>query len=295
MTHPSVAVHDVQGLNTLLAKARADSNQALPEAAKQFETLFLQTMLKTMRASQQVLDEDSPFRSQAQETFQEMLDGEYAMEISHGKGVGLAELMIQQLSEQHKSKANGEIKPLEQTSATQQSKEPLSVADHVIQFVKELKPYAEKAAAVLGIDEKMLIAQAALETGWGMFTTKDSSGTSSNNLFNIKATESDKQAVKIKTTEFIADKAIKMNQYFKRYDSMEDSFKDFVNLITGSERYQPALNHHGNSELFIQGLQNAGYATDPSYADKILQIYRNPTLQAAIERVATVMQQGDKL
>ncbi|WP_367607244.1 flagellar assembly peptidoglycan hydrolase FlgJ [Legionella sp. W05-934-2] len=317
MTHPSMAIHDVQGLTTLLADARRDGNKALPEAARQFEALFLQTLLNTMRSSQKVLDEDSPFRSAAQDTFQEMLDGQFAMEISQGKGIGLSQMMIQQLSKQQASepseikplisapialglstqqKANQptEINPLSAPASLPPAKDSTNLADYVIDFVKQLKPYAEQAASVLGIDEKMLIAQAALETGWGVFTAKDSQGNSSHNLFNIKAKQTDSNAVKIKTTEFLADKPIKMNQYFKRYDNMEESFKDFVNLIKGSQRYQEALNHHGNSEHFIQGLQKAGYATDPSYADKILQIYRNPNLQAAMEHVANVMQQGDK-
>lgn len=294
MTHPSMAAHDVQGLNALLARARSDRNSALPETARQFEALFLQTMLKTMRASQRILDEDSPFRSQSQDTFQEMLDNQFSMEISNGKGIGLAQMMVKQLSGQDNStKATG-IQPLSQTEPVQQSGSEPTLAEHVINFVETLKPYAEQAAAVLGIDEKMLIAQAALETGWGMFTAKDAQGNSTNNLFNIKASEMDKNAVKIKTTEFLADKPIKMNQYFKKYGSLEESFKDYVNLITGSQRYHAALDHRGNSELFIQGLQKAGYATDPGYADKILKIYRNPNLQAAVEHVARIMQQGDE-
>lgn len=294
MDHQNMAVHDFQGLNTLLSKAKSDGNKALPETAHQFEALFLQTMLNTMRASQKVLDDDSPFRSHAQDTFQEMLDGQFAMEISKGPGIGLAKMMIQQLSQQNKTDQAADIKPLAQAETVSQTKKKPTVAEHVINFVKQLKPYAEKAAAVLGIDEKMLIAQAALETGWGMYTVKDAQGNSTHNLFNIKANESDKEAVKIKTTEFLADKPIKLSQYFKRYENMESSFRDFVNLITDSERYQDALNHHGNSELFIQNLQNAGYATDPKYADKIIKIYRNPNLQVAMEQIAQSISQGDE-
>lgn len=294
MNAPTLAIHDLKGLSELSSQAKKDSDKALPEAARQFEAMFMQTLLKTMRTSHSVLSEDSPFRSYAQDTFQEMLDGQYAMEMSKNDGVGLAKMLAKQLSRTSNPEANQEIKALDSShSVTKKNQSTENIADHVLNFVDKLKPYAEQAASILGVDAKILIAQSALETGWGMFTAKGETGENSNNLFNIKAKNSDKNAIKIKTTEFLADKPIKMNQYFKRYDSMEDSFRDFVQLIQGSERYQQALDHHGNSEQFIQRLQKAGYATDPNYADKILTIYRNPNLQAAMEFVASKMPQGD--
>ena len=137
----------------------------------------------------------------------------------------------------------------------------------------------------MGLDPKILIAQAALETGWGKFVAKDSDGSSSNNLFNIKTGVITRiESVNVKTTEFIADTPIKMSASFRKYPSVEQSFNDYVSLITGSERYQSALDNAGNPEAYVNELHKAGYATDPKYGTKILSIYHGDELNQAMQR-----------
>ena len=140
------------------------------------------------------------------------------------------------------------------------------------QFVQSLKPYADKAAKALGIDSSILIAQAALETGWGKKVINNSLG-SSNNLFNIKADNSWKgDKVATQTLEFHDNVPVKEKAAFRSYDSYEESFNDFVRFLNQNPRYQTTLSQNNNSESFIRGIHKAGYATDPNYADKVLQV-----------------------
>jgi flagellar protein FlgJ len=135
-----------------------------------------------------------------------------------------------------------------------------------------MKPYAEKAASALGVDSSLLLAQAALETGWGSKMVKNSLG-NSNNLFNIKADRSWKgDKVATQTLEFHGKTAVKESASFRSYSSFEDSFNDYVKFLNENPRYDTALQHQGNSENFIKGIHQAGYATDPNYADKVLRV-----------------------
>lgn len=154
-------------------------------------------------------------------------------------------------------------------------------------FIKSIWPKAKQAAALLGLDPKILMAQAALETGWGKFIAKDIAGVSSNNLFNIKAPSNSAESVNIKTTEYVADTPIKINASFKKYPSIEQSFNDYVSLIKGTKRYQDALTQAANPESYVNELHKAGYATDPEYGAKILSIYHGNELNHALQRVQT--------
>ncbi|WP_432215310.1 flagellar assembly peptidoglycan hydrolase FlgJ [Vibrio splendidus] len=139
-------------------------------------------------------------------------------------------------------------------------------------FVTSMKPYAEKAASALGVDSSLLLAQAALETGWGSKMIKNSLG-NSNNLFNIKADRSWKgDKVATQTLEFHGKTAVKESASFRSYSNFEDSFNDYVKFLNENPRYETALQHQGNSENFIKGIHQAGYATDPNYADKVLRV-----------------------
>jgi len=138
-------------------------------------------------------------------------------------------------------------------------------------FVTALIEPAQKVQKTLGVPFEVVIAQAALETGWGQKMIKDQNGGSSNNLFNIKA-DSRWAGDKITkdTLEFEQGAMIKKSEPFRTYQSLTDSVDDYINFLSTSERYQDALQGSGNVEHFLQGLQKAGYATDPQYADKIL-------------------------
>jgi flagellar protein FlgJ len=140
------------------------------------------------------------------------------------------------------------------------------------QFVTQLTPYAESAAQVLGVDPSLLIAQAALETGWGKKVIGNSQG-STHNLFNIKADRSWQGDKVSKTTlEYHGQTPVNERAAFRSYDSFEQSFSDYVSFLKRNPRYKTALTESQDSTQFIQGIHKAGYATDPAYADKVLSI-----------------------
>ncbi|KTC85542.1 MULTISPECIES: flagellar assembly peptidoglycan hydrolase FlgJ [Legionella] len=309
MAIEGIALSDFQGLSDLKTKAQKDPNKALPEVSKQFEAIFLQSMLKSMRMGQHFLEETSLFRGRSEETFQEMLDAQYATNITQGKGIGLATMLAKQLAKPETQATASPtefnlkptVKPLNELDASKPkleqsllaartaARESISVKEtapnpKIDDFVRSAWPYARQAANILGLDPKILLAQAALETGWGHFITKDADGSSSNNLFNIKATNNSADAVQVKTTEYIANTPIKMNASFRKYPSIENSFNDYVSLIKESGRYEDALANTKNPERYVDELYRAGYATDPQYASKILAIYHGDELQQALQR-----------
>ena len=303
-----LATSDFQGLNELKIQAKNDAKKALPAVAKQFEGIFLQSMLKSMRMGQHFLDESSPFSGKNQATFQEMLDGQYASNISNSKGIGLADMLAKQLegkvggtnddkpaeplktNELNKFSVNdvakNDIIKSDLTQIKESSKDSANApTEGIDNFIKAIWPKAKEAASAMGLDPKILMAQAALETGWGKFIAKDSDGSSSNNLFNVKSGANHEfDSVKVKTTEYIADTPIKKTESFRKYSSVEQSFNDYVSLIKGSERYQSALANAANPELYVNELHKAGYATDPKYGTKILSIYHGEDLNQAMQR-----------
>lgn len=304
MTIERIANTDFSGLHDLKAQAKKDSKGALPEVAKQFEALFLQSMLKTMRMSHHFVDESSPFRGKNAETFQEMLDGQYASDMTKSEnGIGIAQMLTRQLDNtaiktQPKSTFSGQSAimnigakntiPLsaDKTSTpTKIATQDIGAPSMVDDFVKSVWAKAKQAAASMGLDPKVLVAQAALETGWGKSVAKDSDGSSSNNLFNIKSGKNSHfDSVNIKTTEYIADTPIKVTANFRKYASVEESMNDYVSLIKDNGRYQNALANASNPERYVDELSKAGYATDPNYGKKILSIYHSDELNQAIQK-----------
>ncbi|QKZ03602.1 flagellar assembly peptidoglycan hydrolase FlgJ [Pseudomonas eucalypticola] len=150
------------------------------------------------------------------------------------------------------------------------AKKAFSTADD---FVATMMPLAKDAAARIGVDPSVLVAQAALETGWGRSVMRDDSGKSSHNLFGIKASGNwqGDQARAI-TSEFRNGKMVKETAQFRSYDSYADSFHDLVTLLQSNDRYQGVVKSADNPEQFVRELQKAGYATDPNYASKISAI-----------------------
>jgi flagellar protein FlgJ len=139
-------------------------------------------------------------------------------------------------------------------------------------FIANLMPHAEKAAEKIGLDPHILVAQAALETGWGRHVIADSDGQSSHNLFGIKADQRWQGDTASTTThEFIDGRQITIKAPFRAYPSIEDSFDDYVQFVQDSPRYQAALAADTGDD-YLQALQDAGYATDPQYAEKISRI-----------------------
>lgn len=303
MTLKGIATSDFQGLQDLKVKARANAKDALPEVAKQFEGIFLQSMLKSMRMGQHFLDESSAFRGKNEATFQDMLDGQYSTDIANSRGIGLAAMLTKQLesnvgTSQDSKMTTQDLKPLP-LAKMDNNAELIPPVKHISQdsvagskentnideFVKSLWPKAQQAASALGLDPKVLMAQAALETGWGKFVAKDSEGNTSNNLFNIKSgSNKELDSIAVNTTEYIANTPIKTTASFRKYSSIEDSINDYVSLISNNSRYQTALANAANPELYVNELGKAGYATDPKYGTKILSIYHGDELNQAMQR-----------
>ena len=155
------------------------------------------------------------------------------------------------------------------------AKKAFSSAD---EFVNTMLPMAKEAAARIGVDPRYLVAQAALETGWGKSVMRAQDGSSSHNLFGIKAGSSWKgDSARAITSEFRNGEMVRETAQFRSYDSYKDSFHDLVTLLQTNNRYQDVVKSADNPEQFVRELQKAGYATDPDYASKISQIARQMT------------------
>lgn len=241
---------------TLASLKRADRSQtpeALREAARQFESLFTRMLLKSMRET----SFGDPLTGQGEGFYRDMFDDQLAIELSKGKGLGLADMLVEQLQRAG----------LAGTSGAPSAGDP--VKDR---FVKELWPHAEAAGAELGVDPKTLIAHAALETGWGRHLPRDGEGRSSHNLFGIKATGWEGGRVTSRTREHVNGVAQERTESFRAYGSAGESFRDYVALIRDNPRYAAARGTGGDAAAFARALQAGGYATDPDYAAKLERV-----------------------
>jgi len=283
---------DFNGLAKLKTQARKDSQQALHEVARQFESVFMTMMLKTMRSAKLA---DGILDSSQSEFFQEMYDQQLALHLSGDPGIGLADLIVRQLSPQQPAQAVNQqalqayrkiSPPLAAAAPLTKNKNTAAVKtaaqgpiNSKEQFVKQLWPHARQAAQQLGVDTKALLAQAALETGWGTAVIKQPDGASSHNLFNIKADKSWQGArTVVNTLEYEQGVAHQQKAGFRAYHSYRESFQDYVRFIKQNERYGAALKQAHNAENYLRELQQAGYATDPDYAAKVIKILHAPVL-----------------
>ncbi|MEZ8346737.1 flagellar assembly peptidoglycan hydrolase FlgJ [Vibrio splendidus] len=293
-------IHDIGSLDRLRQQAvngeEGSEKEALTAAAKQFESIFTSMLFKSMRDANSSFKSDM-LNSQNEQFYRQMQDDQMASELSASGSLGLADMIVAQLSAGQASDATedkvrsegfdislerpqysgrseekvSEVQSAKSATAMSAAKQPASF-DSPESFVTSMKPYAEKAASALGVDSSLLLAQAALETGWGSKMIKNSLG-NSNNLFNIKADRSWKgDKVATQTLEFHGKTAVKESASFRSYSNFEDSFNDYVKFLNENPRYETALQHQGNSESFIKGIHQAGYATDPNYADKVLRV-----------------------
>jgi flagellar protein FlgJ len=153
-------------------------------------------------------------------------------------------------------------------------------------FVRQLAPYAQKAAEKLGVSVRAVLAQAALETQWGQHMPAHSNGNTSNNLFGMKAGQSwGGEKVSVPTLEFEDGVAVHRRAQFRSYDNPGQSFDDYAQLIADNPRYAKALNHGEDVVGFARGLASGGYATDPSYAQKIVAIANSPQMRDALDAI----------
>jgi len=308
---------DFNGLAKLKNEAKAKTPEAILEVAKQFESIFVGMMLKSMR---QVKFAEGILDNNQSEFYRDMYDQQLSIHLSGKRGIGLADSIVKQLSpdqstavvrnqkigdyerqlsirkpveskldsiisglkdeagksldsvSKHKN-VNMELKSGRESQLLDQGVKGIDSAED---FVKHLRPYAEKAARELGVEANVLLSQAALETGWGKSVIKSSDGSSSYNLFNIKADKSwQGQQLKVPTLEYKDGVARKEMAGFRAYSSYQESFDDYVNFIKTNPRYKTAIKMADKPERYMHELQQAGYATDPKYADKVMKIYQS--------------------
>ena len=334
--------------------------ESIRKVAQQFESLFLNEMLKSMRKANEIFRQDNPLHSRESEFYQTWLDTQLSQEWSQQKGIGLADMLVKQLTQrdskqprvqqalsdqpitvsekshqalhtqqQTQTKAsittpldssihdqlankawqstpllpsapNSKAQSLQQQQANESatldqpndssllSRARAFVFKDQHDFLNKLYPMAQKAANELAISTELLLAQAALETGWGQHIIKDEQGQSGYNLFGIKAKENTEKADAIASTtkEYTNDQWVKIQDYFRRYPSLDDSFKDYVNLVKNTQRYQAvmqdvinvdqsllqAADKQQQDRAYLTKLHQAGYATDPHYIDKVLAV-----------------------
>jgi len=355
---------DLGGLDSLRVQAQKDEKGALKEAAKQFEGIFIQMLMKSMRDANAAFKSDNPMNSETTAFFEQMRDQQMSVDLSNKGMLGLAEMMVQQLDPDDSPitpasvlRGNTDYKvnpsmfvapateldkdtldiiaPKDQIAASHsiithsvidsaESMRPMSaqltnvldgeqlnsvlrgeqLASQTVQigkvlpqadvtlpkskgiavsqftspehFISVLYPHAEKAAKSLGTSAEVLIAQSALETGWGQKVVRRNDGTMSHNLFNIKADkrwQGDKTSVN--TLEFEKGIAVQQKADLRMYDNLEQSFNDFVSFISQGDRYQDARKVAAEPTQFIKALQKAGYATDPQYANKVINVMKS--------------------
>ena len=273
---------DVRSLDALRAKAGSDPKGAVREAAKAFESLFMQELMKSMRAatlSSGMLD------NEGSQLGTEMLDAQFATRMAGLPG-GLSDMIARQLERQmgmapgpipNVARANPAPLPLKAAGdPTAAVRIPQTAAASFVQAHGEA---ARAASERTGIPAEFMISQAALETGWGRKEIRHADGSSSFNLFGIKAGANWKGPVaEVTTTEYIDGRPQKVVAKFRAYASYAESFADYARLIKDSPRYAQVLAQGQDATGFAQGLQRAGYATDPAYADKLARVI-NTTLR----------------
>lgn len=334
---------ELSGFHQLRAQARSDDGKsALPAVAKQFEAIFTQMMLKSMRDANASMGSDLAGSEQVN-SYRDMFDQQLSLSLANGRnGLGIAEMLVRQLggkpeaaeatvADAHGLPAstagvlNANVRALLQLGADRDTTRGIGAADDAfgiampstadagspwrdtldriaqgaldvagtaakllpggdpVSFVRALAPHAEMAAKKLGVSVRALLAQAALETGWGKHLPSHGDGSSSFNLFGIKAGSSwDGDKVSVPTLEYENGVAVRRRDQFRAYDSPSDSFSDYARLLTDSPRYAQVLGQGENIAGFARALVRGGYATDPSYAAKITAIANSPQMREAL-------------
>lgn len=273
---------DFQGLKQLQASAQRNDPQALRKAAQQFEALFTQQMLKSMR---QTTPGDSLTGSEEGQLYRDMLDQQLAQNLAQnlaqGRGFGLADMLVRHLSRQSAGTA---AQPVAEAHPAALRRAPAAAAagnssvapaagrhgeGRPEAFIRAILPAAKEAARALGVNPVAVLAHAALETGWGKNMPLDGNGRPSFNLFGIKAAGWDGERVQARTTEFVNGLARVEQAAFRAYRSVTESVQDYARFLLGNKRYQGVMGHGDDIAGFARALQRAGYATDPDYADKL--------------------------
>ena len=286
---------DAKGIDDLRRAAKDYSPEALKEAARQIEALFMNMIMKSMR---EATPQEGIFDNEQSRMYTSMLDQQLSQNLAN-RGVGLADVLIRQLSStlsppvQSADEAQPDqvyrgdspearrYNPWQPHALQAVPSDPgtgaitgnSSQPAHVQAFQSRLASHAEEASRTTGIPAKFMLGQAALESGWGKREIRATDGSTSHNLFGIKASTGWKgRVVEAVTTEYVSGVPQKRIEKFRAYDSYADAFRDYANLLRSNPRYQNVLANATDVHGFAQGLQRAGYATDPEYAAKLTRI-----------------------
>ncbi|HJV26659.1 MAG TPA: flagellar assembly peptidoglycan hydrolase FlgJ [Aromatoleum sp.] len=330
---PQINAMDPNAMADLKRLSRGNNSpEALRAAAKQFEALFMQMVLKSMR---ETVPSDGMFDSEQTRMFQQLQDQQTAMNMAQGKGLGLADAIFRQLGGEAALKArdatgsegsldishvvrrpaitapssalaaNAAAADIDLpdiaggTDATARARKDVAgaangvnsavgangrtVADGARDFVNRVWDQAADASRSTGIPAHFMVAQAALETGWGRGELRRADGSATHNLFNIKAGSNWKgDVVELPVTEYVNGRPQTETARFRAYGSYGEAFRDYANLLRGSPRYAEVLGQT-DAAGFARSLQQSGYATDPMYADKLTRIIGGATLRTALE------------
>ncbi|MBX9849187.1 MAG: flagellar assembly peptidoglycan hydrolase FlgJ [Rhodocyclaceae bacterium] len=316
------SVFDVNALTSLKTQVKSNDPEALRAAAKQFEALFLQMVLKSMRDA---TPREGLFDNDQSRMYESLLDQQLSQVMSSKRGLGLAAVIERQLSRQGEAaevfekglplNPTGSMLPLdastlsrlspqarsalmaaygavsEQSNASERAaSNPVAAAvasaysapqsgDVATDFVARVRPYALAVEQQSGIPAHFMVAQAALETGWGRAEPRFADGRTSFNLFGIKAGRNWQGAtVEASTTEYVDGQAQRQTERFRAYNSYAEAFSDYARLLTTSPRYSQVIGTSDGAS-FARALQSAGYATDPQYAAKLERIIAAPALR----------------
>lgn len=295
---------DVQGAQSLRARAASGDPEALRGAARQFEAMVVQIMLKTMRQTRFTAEGDTFGDSNNLKVYQDLLDQQWAQKMVTGKGLGFADAIVKRLGVEAAGKAiqerlDADIAGLSESTAALAEQmaapapAPVSAAqpatpavipaaqasDRPGQFLASLLPHARQAEAATGVPARFILGHAALESGWGQREIRDADGQASHNLFGIKATGWTGANAEVTTTEYRQGLAMKVSQRFRAYADYAEAFTDYARLL--QQRYGDAVAAGDDAAAFAQGLARGGYATDPAYADKLQR-----TIASVSERLA---------
>ncbi|WP_419570977.1 flagellar assembly peptidoglycan hydrolase FlgJ [Rheinheimera sp.] len=356
--------HDLSSLQQIRSASRGDEQGALRQAAEQFEAIFFNMLLKSMRQANKAFEAEGLMNSQTTEFYRDMHDSQMASDLAQKGALGLADLLVQQLDPQAAAVQRKKTDPLllpgqvsgelalpdtqhytqqadtallkaqaaqqfVQTDIIQPGRRELSQlsplldrlqqqreqaqaekaaaeqargkagvlpaeatsfqADSPVEFIRSLLPAARTAASSLGLDPLALIAQAALETGWGKRMIKTASGENSFNLFGIKASRNwQGDTAVVDTLEYRQGVARKEQAKFRAYNSAEQSLQDYTDFIGNSLRYQQAVAAAAEPAAYFSELQAAGYATDPNYAQKIMSVFKSSAFEQVRAELETV-------
>ncbi|MGE0859238.1 MAG: flagellar assembly peptidoglycan hydrolase FlgJ [Gammaproteobacteria bacterium] len=294
---------DFTRFSRMRTAAHKDQDATMQKVADEFEAMFAETMLKAARAAE---TGDGLLDSSETGTYRELLDGQLAQSLAQTQDFGFESMLKQQfagvLKGLEKQQAAAEatspsgraaLRMLSSVESPLPGGVPVTAPrapDSIFgapnaradagdidarkqAFLDEISPIAASAASDLGVAPRALMAQAALESGWGRHVIRMPDGSSSHNYFGIKASGDWRGAtVRIPTTEYINGRAVTVQASFRAYPDAQSAFRDYVDFIGQNPRYREALAHGANAGQYARHLERAGYATDPNYANKIMAI-----------------------